>query len=138
LSWDAVEGLYSIRGTELAGKAGTVLTIDGQGRLFFQSSDTGCTGNGTMALHPNLDADLYADLYDVSLTIEGCVGAYAYLNNRFEGLSILDNDSGCTGCWDDGVGVLDTPRFWLSMPAGVTALSFSADPVGSAPAAARR
>jgi hypothetical protein len=124
-SWDAVKGLYSIRGNELAGNAGTVLTIDGQGRLFFQSSETGCTGNGTMALRPNLDADLY----DVSLTIEACVGAYAYLNNRFEGLSILDNDSACSGCWDDGVGLLNTPRLWLSMPAGAAALSFSADPV---------
>jgi hypothetical protein len=124
--WDAVKGLYSIRETELAGNAGTVLAIDGQGRLFFQSSGTGCTGNGTMALRPDLDADLY----DVSLTIEGCVGAYAYLNNRFEGLSVMDNDAGCSGCWDDGVGLLDTPRLWLSTPTGVVALSFSADPVG--------
>lgn len=123
--WDAVKGLYSMRETELTGKAGTVLAIDGQGRLFFQSSDTGCTGNGTMALRPDLDADLY----DVSLTIEGCVGAYAYLNNRFEGLSILDNDSACSGCWDDGAGLLNTPRLWLSMPAGAAALSFSADPI---------
>jgi hypothetical protein len=123
--WDAVKGLYSIRGTELAGNAGTVLTIDGQGRLFFQSSETGCTGNGTMTLRP----DLNADVYDVGLTIEGCVGAYAYLNNQFEGLSIVDNDAACTGCWDDGVGLLDTPRLWLSMPTGVAALSFSADPV---------
>jgi len=125
LPWDAVKGLYSIRGTELAGDAGTVLTIDGQGRLFFQSSETGCTGNGTMVLRPDEDADLY----DVSLTIEGCAGAYAYLNNRFEGLSMVDNDSACTGCWDDGVGLLDTPTFWLSVPTGVAALSFSADPV---------
>lgn len=124
LPWDAVKGLYSIRGTELAGNAGTVLTIDGQGRLFFQSSDTGCTGNGTMALRPDIDADLY----DVSLTIEGCVGAYAYLNNHFEGLSTLDVDDACTGCWDDGP-LFDTPKFWLSMPAGSAALSFSADPV---------
>jgi hypothetical protein len=124
-AWDDVKGLYSIRGTELAGNAGTVLAIDGQGRLFFQSSETGCTGNGTMVLRPNLDADLY----DVSLTIEGCVGAYAYLNNRFEGLSILDNDSACSGCWDDGVGLLNTPTLWLSMPVGAAALSFSADPI---------
>ncbi len=126
LPWDAVKGLYSIRGTELAGKtAGTVLTIDSQGRLFFQSSETGCTGNGTMALRPDLDADLY----DVSLTIEGCIDTYAYLNNHFEGLSMMDNDSACTGCWDDGVGLLDTPTFWLSTPAGAAALSFSADPI---------
>jgi hypothetical protein len=77
-----------------------------------------------MALRPNLDADLY----DLSLTIEGCVRTYAHLNNHFEGLSTIDNDSACTGCWDDGVGLLNTPTFWLSM-AGVAALSFSADPV---------
>jgi hypothetical protein len=125
LPWDAVKGLYSIRGTELAGNAGTVLSIDGQGRLFFQSSETGCTGNGTMALRPNLDVDLY----DVSLTIEGCGGAYAYLNNHFEGLSVIDADAACTGCWDGGGALLNTPTFWLSVPAGAAALSFSADPV---------
>lgn len=123
--WDSVKGLYSMRGTELVGSTGTVLTIDGQGRLFFQSSETGCTGNGTMSLRSNSDTDLY----DASLTIESCAGAYGYLNDRFEGLSIMDNDAGCSGCWDDGVGLLNTPKFWLSTPAGVAALSFFADPV---------
>ena len=74
--------------------------------MFFQSAETGCTGNGTIVHHESAE-----DLYDVTLTIAGCNNPFAYLNADFEGLST----PGSMTPWDyDG----SVHRMWLSTRAG--------------------
>jgi len=59
------------------------LSIDGQGRLFFQSPSTGCTGNGTIGLH----SEGHFTAYDIALSIAGCSESFGFLNTEFEGLA---------------------------------------------------
>ena len=58
------------------------MSVDGAGRIFFQSAHSACTGNGTLAPH----RDGVFNVYDVTLTIDNCGGPYAYLNGEYEGL----------------------------------------------------
>lgn len=60
---------------EFASAGDLSMNIDSSGKLFFQSANSGCVGNG--ALVPHLDGA--ADTYDVTLMMENCNGAYAYL-----------------------------------------------------------
>ena len=84
------------------------MNIDSSGRLFFQSANSGCVGNG--ALVPHLSGA--ADTYDVTLMMENCNGAYAYLNGQYDGLALFTPSS----YWDyDGL-----LRMWLSKPTGET------------------
>lgn len=77
------EGPYYVERAEFAvDHWDTLISIDGAGQLFFQSPNSGCVGNGTVA--PHLDGAF--NVYDVTLTMENCGGAYAYLNGDFEGL----------------------------------------------------
>jgi hypothetical protein len=72
-------------------QAGDVMTtIDGAGQLFFQGPVSGCVGNGALTPHGELQ------VFDVSLSIENCAGAYAYLNGQFAGLATETQ----TGYWD--------------------------------------
>jgi len=58
-------------------------TVDDAGRVFFQSPETGCIGNGRL--------DPYGDgksaIFTVTLLVESCTGGRAYLNGGFEGLA---------------------------------------------------
>jgi Domain of unknown function (DUF5666) len=98
-------GLYEIHQAEFA-QGDPVVTMNVGSRLFFQSAQTGCTGNGTMSSHPGASVDLY----DVKLTIEGCNNSFSYLNTSFEGLSTLESLTP----WDYDFSTL---RMWLSTPA---------------------
>jgi len=101
-----LEMLYHVHQAEFSLNVGTPMTIDGEGRLFFQSAETGCTGNG--ALSPDHAGAL--NLYRVALKIESCNGAFGYLNADFEGLSTLESLTP----WDYDYSVL---RIWVSTPA---------------------
>jgi hypothetical protein len=78
-----VPGLYGVRQPEITPNDSAVMNVDDQGRLFFQSAETGCTGNG--AIEPLRGAD--NGLYRVTLTIDDCTGALSYLNGDLVGLS---------------------------------------------------
>jgi len=61
---------------------GDVLTIDVNGALFLQNTQTGCVANGQVTL-----LDTQWNLYSVSLTTESCQGESAPLNGaNWEGL----------------------------------------------------
>jgi hypothetical protein len=93
---------------EFASASDVIMNFDGSGLLTFQSANSGCVGNG--ALVPHLDGA--ADTFDVTLTMENCNAAYAYLNGRYDGLALYTASS----YWDyDSV-----LRMWLSKPAGQT------------------
>ena len=63
--------------------ADMIISIDSDGRLFFQSAPSSCVANGTLA--PHLDGSF--NVYDVEITLESCTGAYAYLNGVYEGFA---------------------------------------------------
>jgi hypothetical protein len=67
------------------------INIDGAGALFFQSAGTGCVGNGTVAAYGSGEFSAY----NATLAIDGCTGAYDYLNGEFEGLATrsMNNES---------------------------------------------
>jgi hypothetical protein len=65
-----------------------VVTVDSLGRLFFQSPESGCVGNGT--LRPRPDGSYYT--FDAEVLVENCGEAYAFLNGEYQGLAI--------GAWD--------------------------------------
>jgi hypothetical protein len=74
---------------EFASSSDVIVSLDGSGRLFFQSSGSGCVGNGTWAPHSAGPADVY----DVTLLMESCSGAYAYLNGTYGGLALASPSS---------------------------------------------
>ncbi|MEO8465410.1 MAG: hypothetical protein ABI640_08705 [Gammaproteobacteria bacterium] len=116
---------YDVLLAEFAADNNVVMSVDDAGRLFFQSPSTGCTGNGTFM--PHLDGQFNA--YDVSLVIDSCNSAHAYLNGGFEGLATTN----VLQPWDYGRD--DAWLVWLSRPAaaGVSvALTLLATPVGGA------
>jgi hypothetical protein len=84
----------------------TVINIDSSGKLFFQSPQSGCVGNGTLA--PHLDG--HFGVYDVSLTIANCTAPYSYLNGQLDGLATTSPSS----YWDYD----DNLIMWVSSPAG--------------------
>jgi hypothetical protein len=93
---------------EFASAGDLSMNIDSSGKLFFQSANSGCVGNG--ALVPHLDGA--ADTYDVTLMMENCNGAYAYLNGQYDGLALFTASS----YWDYHYLL----RMWLSKPTGET------------------
>ena len=85
-------GLFREELAQFAQAGDVIATIDSAGRLFFQSPDSGCTGNGTLA--PHADGRFY--VFDVNLLIESCDTRYAFLNGEFEGLATESQG----GYWD--------------------------------------
>lgn len=79
-----------------------IISIDGAGQLFFQSAQTGCTGNGSLTAH----ADGQFNVYDISLDIASCDAAHSGLNGAFEGLATRT----ASGYWDYD----SLLRVWLS------------------------
>jgi hypothetical protein len=99
-------GQYQETLAEFAGSSDVIVSLDGSGRLFFQSSESGCVGNGTWAPHSAGPADIY----DVTLLMDSCSGAYAYLNGTYGGLALATPSS----VWDYD----DLPRIWVSKGSG--------------------
>lgn len=76
-------GNYQEELADFAVSGDTIISIDAEGVLSFQSASSGCTGNGR--LRPHLSGAV--DVYDVALTISGCNAQYSYLNSTFAGLA---------------------------------------------------
>jgi hypothetical protein len=81
--------MFRERLAPFAEAGGPIITVDGGGRLFFQSVASGCIGNGTLA--PHADGRFY--VFDVDLLIEQCDAEHGYLNGRFEGLATESQDN---------------------------------------------
>jgi hypothetical protein len=96
-------GLYELTRAEFADDGSVIVSVDSAGRLFFQSAQSGCVGNGALA--PHLDAEF--NVYDVTLTIASCTSVYEYLNGEFEGLATR----AVAGGWSDWG---DALVFWLT------------------------
>jgi hypothetical protein len=110
---ESIEGSYEEQFAEFAAHTDVITSIDGNGRLFFQSPATGCVGNGSLTPH----SDGKLSVYDVSLTIENCSSGFAHLAGEFEGLAAeTTSHSGweCTFWFPDCDGL----AFWLSSRPG--------------------
>jgi len=110
---DRVQGTWVERLAEYSQNQDTVISVDAQGALFFQSPSTGCTGNGQLT--PHLDAA--TSVYDATLSIANCAADFAYLNTDFAGFA-----TSTWGDWEVGdwlVLWLDTPES-ASAPAALT------------------
>jgi len=106
--WQVPSGQYQEMLAEFASSGDVIVSIDASGKLFFQSSGSGCVGNGTLAPHSAGPINIY----DVTLLMESCTGAYAYLNGTYGGLELVTPSS----CWDyDGV-----LNIWLSKGSGAS------------------
>ncbi len=103
---ESVVGQYQEELAEFALDGDTIISVGGTGQLSFQSVQSGCMGNGTLA--PHLDGKF--NVYDVALTIENCNAPYAYLNGGFEGLATTTPSS----YWDYD----SLLRTWLSKTDG--------------------
>lgn len=86
--YERPSSLAIIAGTYTAGNES--LAINGQGDVFIQAADSGCVGNGSVAV---LDSR-YA-VYGVSFEFESCQGDQDILNGQaFSGLAILTSQGG--------------------------------------------
>jgi hypothetical protein len=102
-SLNGIGGLWSVRQAEFAGVgADTVVRLDSLGQLFFQSANSGCTGNGVLI--PHLDGKF--NVFDVRLNIAGCAASFATLNGDYEGLA----SSTASSVWNYD----EVVRLWLS------------------------
>jgi hypothetical protein len=86
-------GMYQEELALFAETGEVVVTIDSLGRLFFQSPESECIGNGT--LRPRPDGSYYT--FDAEVLIETCGQGYAFLNGEYQGLAI----GTLTGASDD-------------------------------------
>jgi hypothetical protein len=66
-------------------QGGMVLTIDKDGRAFFQGSRYLCTGNGTLAPLEDGESNVYA----VEMSISNCDYPYIQYNGKYRGLATL-------------------------------------------------
>jgi len=98
-----VSGAYREVLADFAHDGDVIVTVDGNGRWFFQSAHTGCTGDGALAPH----GDGTVNVYDVELLIANCDAEFAHLNRSFGGVATRS-----TGGMDWG----DWLVFWLSSP----------------------
>ncbi len=78
------DGLFELHAAEFVGSSPVFMTVV-DGRAFFQSADTGCTGNGVFS--PYLDHNLYS----VALEIRGCSDVFGHLNTDLEGLATRES-----------------------------------------------
>ena len=101
-------GQYREELAEFNVDADMIMSIDAAGVLFFQSAQSGCTGNATLV--PHLDGAF--NVYDVELTLASCTGSRADLNGVYEGLATTT-----PGAYWDYDSLL---RVWLSKPDGAT------------------
>lgn len=97
-------GNYQEELADFALSGDTIISIDAEGVLSFQSVSSGCTGKGQVRPHLNGAVNVY----DVSLTISGCDAQYSYFNSTFDGLATTSPSS----VWDYDSNL----RMWLSQP----------------------
>ncbi len=65
------------------------LTIDGDGAIFYQSSASGCTGNGSAEV-----IDPRFNMYRVEIALGGCAGADSFRNGfTFDGLAYIGDNN---------------------------------------------
>ena len=76
-------GMYQEELALFAETGEVVVTVDSLGRLFFQSPESGCIGNGT--LRPRPDGSYL--VFDAEVLIENCGEGYGFLNGEYEGLA---------------------------------------------------
>jgi Domain of unknown function (DUF5666) len=100
-----VAGQYQEELAEFAIDGDTIMNVDGE-ELSFQSSHSGCTGNGALAPH----RDGAFNVYDVTVTIGNCNPPYSHLNGSFEGLATTS--AGAYWDYDSWL------RMWLSKEDG--------------------
>ncbi len=86
-------GFYVEALATFAASDDTVVIVDDDGRIFFQSAGSGCVGNGELIAH----GDGSYSVYDVELRISDCGGNFAHLNRSFAGLGTRT-----VGIWDWG------------------------------------
>ena len=116
-TWTLDLGLWSYDGplvsgqfkevlAELARSGDVIVSLDASGSFFFQGSASSCVGNGTLTAHSAGPAGIY----DVTLLLESCSGAYASLNGTYGGLALATPSS----AWDYD----SLLRIWLSKGSG--------------------
>jgi hypothetical protein len=112
----STRGLFRETLGEFAAADAVIIDVDA-GRFFFQSSDTSCTGNGTLSSAFDGIGILRAEL-----TIAGCVSGHASLNAHFVGLAVFEAETP----WDP---VPWGPKLWLSTDSGrsVALTTFATD-----------
>ena len=76
-------GQFNETQAEFAVGGDVIVTVDASGAMAFLSPHSGCVGNGALAPHP----DTSDTLWDATLTVSNCMGAYAYLNGTYDGLA---------------------------------------------------
>jgi hypothetical protein len=87
-----LDGIVAEQLSELGRAEKMRIIVDTSDRVFFQSTTTGCIGNGTLAPH----ADGRFMVFDVSVLIESCAERFAHLNGPYGGLATWTNDT----LWD--------------------------------------
>lgn len=115
----ALAGHYKEERADFAQDGDTVISIDADGNLSFQSVGSGCTGSGR--LRPHLDGSV--NVYDVLILISGCQPPYDYLNAEFSGLATTSPSA----AWDYDVNLQMwltqiNPDIWDSPPPALTML----------------
>lgn len=108
-SLTSVQGMYKEMDAQLSQGENMVTTVDSAGKIFFQSSANGCTGNGTLT--PHLDGTLNA--YRAEILLENCTGPYAYLNGPLEGFATRDS-----GYWWGDAETGPDLYIWVVSPEG--------------------
>jgi hypothetical protein len=81
-------------------RGGMVLTIDRDGRAFFQTADF-CTGNGNFTPHGNGNANVF----EVEMSISNCDYPYSQYDGEYRGMATLSPSD----YWADDINV----RVWL-------------------------
>ena len=111
--WD-LTGRYQEELAEFSISADTIISIAADGSLSFQSSGSGCTGNGQA--RPHLDGAV--GVLDISLSLSGCQAPYDYLNGTYSGLASMSPSN----YWDYD----NLLRMWLSQDANGSGASVPA------------
>ena len=113
-------GQYKELLAEFASPGDVVINVDAAGALFFQSAHSGCVGNGAF----DMQRDDSGGGLALTLTIESCSDAFAYLNGVYDGLASGTPSS----VWDYDLLL----RVWLSRRTGSgapAALTLLAEPL---------
>ena len=113
-------GQYKELLAEFASPGDVVINVDAAGALFFQSAHSGCVGNGAF----DMQRDDSGGGLSLTLTIESCSDAFAYLNGVYDGLASGTPSS----VWDYDLLL----RVWLSRRTGSgapAALTLLAEPL---------
>lgn len=95
-------GTYKEQLAEFAVGGDALVTVDAQGSVSFHGARTGCSGAGSTRPRPGGAVNVY----DVTLTVAGCVAPYDYLNAQYQGLATTTPSS----VWDYD----SLLRMWLS------------------------